>query len=66
MGKFYNLKTIPLGLWGHVLSKGLNIEPFNYDEQNGYLKVLIGEGRGLGALQSFRSLKQGTRTFNFR
>ena len=58
---------------GHVLSKGIVVGPFNYVEQNGYLKILIGQfwgksggGGSLVALQSFCSLKKGTRTFNFR
>ena len=44
---------------------------FDYVEQNGYLKILIrwlwenmSVGGGLGALQFFRSLKKGTRTFH--
>ena len=38
----------PLGFGGggegrnHVISKGKVIGPFNYNEQNGYLKILIG------------------------
>ena len=61
-----------VGGGGHVIPKGIVIGPFNYDEQNGYIKILIGrfrgkygEGGGLAALQSFWSLKKGTRAFNF-
>jgi len=56
-GNFYKVKTFPLELWGggHVMSKSIVIEPFNYDEQNGYLKILGGrswEKRGGGRAPS--------------
>ena len=41
--KFYNLKIFPLGLCGvHFISRGIVIVRFNLDEQNDYLKILIG------------------------
>ena len=43
MGKFYSLNSFPQGLWGrgHVISKDIVIQPFNYAEQNNYLKIFI-------------------------
>ena len=45
---------------------------FQLSEKNGNLKIVIerfwekrGSERGLVAIQSFESLKKGTRTFNF-
>ena len=45
----------------------------NYAEQNGFLKILIGciwgndgRGGGLVALQSFSTIKKGTRTLDFQ
>ena len=56
----------------HVVFKGIVVGPFSYDEQNGYLKILIGRfwgkrdgEEGLVALQSFWSFKKGTKIFNF-
>ena len=74
MGEFYDLKTYPWGC-GEGVSfyiKGIVIGPFNYDEQNRNLKILIrrlwrkkcGEGNQV-TLQSFWSLKKVTRTLNF-
>ena len=51
------------------MSKGIVMGPFNYDEQNGYLEILFlrfwGRRGGQVALQSFWSLKKGTKTFHF-
>ena len=71
---FITLKTFPIGRGGggDVIPKGLAIGSFNYDEENGYLRIVIrrfweksGGGDGLVALQCFWSLKKGTITFNF-
>jgi hypothetical protein len=50
----------------------LAIVPFNYTEQNDYLKILIRQllgkksvGGGLATLQYFWSLKKGTRALTF-
>ena len=43
MEKFCKLKTFPKGLWeGHDSPKGIVFRPFNYAEQNEYLKICIG------------------------
>jgi hypothetical protein len=37
-----NLEVLSLGAMGsHVTYKGIVIGPFNYDEQNGYIKIPI-------------------------
>ena len=41
--KFCNWKTFSQGLWGVMISPKAVIQPFNYAEQNGYLKILIGQ-----------------------
>ena len=52
--------------------KDIISRPFNYTEQNGYLKILIKcvlgiDGRGgLVALQSLLTNKKGTGPFNFQ
>ena len=74
MGNFYKLKIFPLRLWrGHVMYKSMDIGPFNYDEQNGCLKISIGQfwgkrgwGRGPSCPPIFLSIEKGPRTFNFR
>ena len=55
----------PRAVEGHFISKDIIIWPFNYAEQKGYLKILIGRflekssvGNGLFAFQSFWSLKK--------
>ena len=55
----------------HAILKGVVIGSFNYDEENSYLKILMGRfwekrsGRGcLVALRSYWPLKKGTRTVN--
>ena len=43
MDTFDHLKTFSQkAVEGHVVSKGIVIEPFSYAEQNGYHKILIG------------------------
>jgi len=43
MGKFCNLNDLSQkALVGHDISESIIIRPFNYAEQNGYLKLLIG------------------------
>ena len=71
MGISYKLKNhSPRALAIHVISKGIVIRPFEYVEQNGYLKLLIGQFwekrtlMGLVTLQPFWS--KGTKTFNLR
>ena len=66
MGKFNKLKTFPLG--DQIISKGLFIECFNYVEEYGNLKFLIGgfgekgAERGLSCPPIFLSLKKRTET----
>ena len=67
MDNFYNLDFCQ-GLWGgggHLISNAVVIVPFNYDEQNDYLKILSNDlgkkekrfvGGGLVALRFFWSL----------
>ena len=57
---------------GSVIIKGIIIGPFNYNEENGNLKIFIErlrekrEGEGRGGPQSLWSLAKDTKTFSFR
>ena len=53
MSKHYNLKTFPWGCGGggHAMSKSTVIGPLYYDEQNDYLKILIGRFWGKWAVE---------------
>jgi hypothetical protein len=42
----HNLKPLPWGLWEFVVLKKIISGPFNYVEQNSYLRILIGCVRG--------------------
>jgi hypothetical protein len=65
MPQRHNLQPFSWGLWGRVvILKDLISRPFNYIEQNGHIKMLLGnvwgnDGRGGGDSPSdyFRLLK---------
>ena len=52
MSPGHTLKLLPWGLWGAVILKDIIPEPFNYAEQNSYLKIIwlvvFGEVVGVG------------------
>ena len=63
----------PEGCGGFVILKDLISRTFNYVEQNGYLKILIGCVWGKGgvrggfvALKSLSTIKKGTSPLNFQ
>jgi hypothetical protein len=70
----HNLQTLPCGLWGESPPQEHSFYlEINYDEQNGYIKVLIGcVGEMVGvegvlvAFQSLLTIKNGTSHSNFQ